>query len=170
MRANRSKENRRARTRETNSNASNGYSKLFQQLRANQAPPCSLLRIGNALTGNMEKIHEEFASRWEEVFNRLKSNPPDYDTFVGRYGKYLKCNEAGDRLPNATELHEAAKRSKGTAAGIDGWLPAEVALLPLAAWEKRAMHLRMVAGEWRMARSILPGSFTMPTENGQARS
>jgi len=84
------------------------------------------------------------------VFNRLKANPPDYGTFVERYGKYLRYNEAGDRLPNAAELHEAAKRSKGTAAGIDGWLPAEVALLPLVAWEKRAMHLRLVAenGKW----------------------
>ena len=55
--------------RKENSNASKGYSKLFRQLRANQAPPCSLLKVDGENTSDMGKIHNEFAGRWEEVFN-----------------------------------------------------------------------------------------------------
>ena len=57
---------------------------------------------------------------------------------------------AGDLLPDAKDLHEAACRSKGKAPGIDAWLPAEVALLPYVAWEKREEHLKVVAqvGKW----------------------
>jgi len=142
-----SKGEKKALIYEANSNGTQGYKMLFRRLRANQAPPCSLLRIGDNLTGNMSKIHEEFASRWEPVFNRLKHNPPNYDDFASRYGKYIKCTEAGDRLPNAQDLHEAARRSKGTAAGIDGWLPADRST-PHRGMGKKSRAPKGSSGQW----------------------
>ena len=127
------KSNGRASIRGENSYEKTGYSKLFRQLCANQAPPCSLRKIGKELTGNMNRIHEEFRTQWEPVFNRLKSNPPNYNAFREQNVKYVNGTSAGDRLPNATQLQHAARASKGTASGIDGWLPAELALLPRAA-------------------------------------
>ena len=83
------------------------------------------------------EIHEEFAMKWETALNRLKDDQPNYYTFMHQYGKYVKGTAAGDRLPNAVELQNAATKSKGAAAGIDGWVPAELARL-IAAWERRA--------------------------------
>ena len=65
------KENAKTNIRRANSDAANGYSKLFRQLKANQAPPVSLLKVDGRLTGDMGKIHEEFAAKWEVFFNRL---------------------------------------------------------------------------------------------------
>ena len=100
-RADVAKYKRRAEIRRENSDATKGYSKLFRQLRANQAPPCSLLKIDGTLTGDMGKIHEEFATKWETVFNRLRNTPPNYDEFLRDYGQYVYGTEAGDLLPNA---------------------------------------------------------------------
>jgi hypothetical protein len=136
-----------------NSDATNGHSKLFRQLRANQAPPCSLIKIGDRLTGNMSNIHEEFASKWECVYNRLRNEPPCYNNFKECYAKYITGTQAGDLLPDAQQLQKVARRSKGTAPGADGWLPSELATLPLSAWRKREEHLRTVAdtGKWPSA-------------------
>ena len=123
----------RANTKRENSNAGNGYSKLFRQLRANQAPPCSLLKINGEHTSDMGRIHKEFGTKWEEVFNRLKNKPPNYEAFRGKYAKYLAGTDAGDLLPNANQLRDAARRSKGTAPGVDGWMPSELAILPQSA-------------------------------------
>ena len=56
----------------------------------------------------MSRIHEEFASQWEKVYNRLRANPPSYEQFKHKYGKYTGGPQAGDLLPTGAQLHNAA--------------------------------------------------------------
>ena len=67
------RENAKANVKKANSDAASGYKRLFRQLKANQAPPCSLLKITGVLTGDMGKIHQEFATKWEVICKRLRN-------------------------------------------------------------------------------------------------
>ena len=108
----------RANTKRENSNAGNGYSKLFRQLRANQAPPCSLLKIDGEHTSDMGRIHKEFGAKWAEVFNRLKHQLLNYEVFRGKYaevpggnwswGPTAQCQPAAGRI---TQIKRYCPRS-----------------------------------------------------------
>ena len=94
----------------------------------------------NRLTSDPFKIDQIFRHAWADVFKRPDHEPPpDWATFFANYGASIRRfeNVEWDSF-NAQEYHDAAKRmSNAAAAGMDGWSPAELKLLPGRAWADR---------------------------------
>ena len=62
---------------------------------------------------------------------------------------------APERLPNGSGLHKQAQRAKeASSAGLDGWRPAEVRLIPRTAWEARAALLKVMYSTWKTHKLI----------------
>ena len=88
------------------------------------------------------------------MYNRLEDCPPSYESFRQLYGEHFGAYQAGDLCPDGDQLHCAARTARPeAAAGRDGWKPAELALLPSAAWQARARLHRAVKtkGRWPKA-------------------
>ena len=145
---------RRKEFRRALNDPSNGYTRFFKALRADQRRPTSVLKVGDKLTANFGDILKSFNDQWSGVYNRLEATPPQFAEFQQRYGEFMQNEPTGCLLPSGAELAATAKKARvDSAAGRDAWRPAELALLPIEAWDARAKVLALCAevGHWPKA-------------------
>jgi hypothetical protein len=142
---------RRKQFREAVNNPNKGSSGFFKAANNARQRPTSVLRIDGKLTSDLSTIHGAFEKEWQEVYQRLQPAPPNYDEFRRKFGTAIKSTPTGDLRPTAEQLHTTARKARADAApGRNGWKPAELALLPRIAWEKRKEVLDLIIenGKW----------------------
>ena len=121
---------------------------LSRSMRATQIPPRSTLidPATQSLTSGPHRILEILRSEWQSRgFSSEKArNPPDWNKFAETYAQYLPpIPRAPAEPPDGQQLYQSAQKIKyASAAGEDGFRPAELRSLPLAAWGYRAVLLK----------------------------
>ena len=133
------------------SDPARGHSAFYKHLKADQYKPTTILKIGDHLTADTNKIVDAFVEQWHGVYHRLKDCPPDYQQFEDAYGRFMPTLPTGDLAPSGAQLyHKACSAKEDSAAGRDAWRPAELALLPEKAWDHRARVLQIIkrVGKW----------------------
>ena len=92
------------------------------------------------LTTDTRRVEELFRDTWQPIFNRAKNvPPPNWEQFEAKYQNYLTpLRPVNAEHFAAKELAaQAARFNNGAVGGVDGWLRAELRLLPIGAWEDR---------------------------------
>jgi len=120
-----------------------GARDLFKYLRGKEgANVRTFCDAKGVRTADPEKIDGIFRNFWSTIFNRAKgTSRPSFTNFKKKFGRYFNKVELPEEHkgpPVAAEMasHVSRMNPMGTC-GADGWLPSELRLLPLAAWEAR---------------------------------
>jgi len=120
-----------------------GARTFFRTFKGNSGAPHSAFANpddDDALTADPRKVATLFRKEWSKVFTRDPTLPDElWSQFSAEYGKYITTISSLNTDPlTAAELAAQAKRTwNGSAAGLDGWKPAELKALPMPAWSAR---------------------------------
>ena len=134
------------------SDSKNSFKNFMTHLK--KTPGASLAVIARkdgSLTSDRNEILKEFTTTWEGIYTRLKDDPPVFENFDSQFGQFIENEPTGDLCPSPEKLHQKASSARDASApGMDGWRPAELKKLPLAAWECRHKLLLLVKeqGVW----------------------
>jgi len=93
----------------------------------------------NRPTTYLPRIHELFHNTWVGIFQMHKHKKPNWEIFEKHYAAYFPSKQGAPiEPPTDVQLFQQAQRAEpDTNAGMDGWKPYELKLLPLCAWTKR---------------------------------
>lgn len=96
-------------------------------------------------TTDPQRLQEIFLDFFTPVYHVHRRAPPDWQDFIQEFGTCVKPQPDAPRgPPNPQMLYEQAQRaSPNSAPAMDDVRPAELALLPLEAWEHRHELLKV---------------------------
>ena len=113
------------------------HANYYKHLRSDYQSPTSVMQdpADDTLTANISKIMIIMKEAWETVFQRLKEQPPCWNTFHAEFsGAFEGIPEAGDLTPSDQDMFDQSQRAKDHgASGMDGRWPSELKRLPLFA-------------------------------------
>ena len=84
---------------------------------------------GQLLLDVLDILHAT-QTKWLEFFQRHSEGGPGWDVFYCRYARFLKHSPMTVTPIQAKQLRQHFARTKHSAAGMDGWSPGELAILP----------------------------------------
>ena len=102
---------------------------------------------GGELTTDTRRVEELFRDTWQPIFNCAENiPPPSWERFAPKFHDHLTpLNAVNGGYFIAKELAaQAARFNNGAVGGVDGWLPAELRLLPHGAWEDRVLLEKVI--------------------------
>ena len=114
-----------------------GLTSCYKMLRSKPAPSLSVLCEGGRIIADEHELDGRMRQTWHHIFHGDQEGT-EHDIAARAYCKYKEYHYQGPeaKIPTLTaaRLREVALGSQPTAAGVDGWSPAEFKLLPLCAF------------------------------------
>jgi len=122
-----------------------GGKDFYKFIKRDYRGGCSAVHdpVTNRPTTYLPRIHELFYDTWVGIFQMHKLKKPNWNVFEKNYEAYFPNKQnALNEPPTDVQLFQQAQRAApDTNAGMDGWKPYELKLLPLSAWTKRRVLL-----------------------------